>query len=530
MSKNKLMCVSIIVLSLVIGVGFYSLYTYMTKEETTNNFEHTVRLEEGADPSVGVTSFDGDYTVDDSFVSHLPLVVIDLEDNEIPDSYYYDQDEERFILKDDADPYVDAQISVIDNDSNLNYLGDDPQVQSRIKIKYRGNSSVIYDKHQYRFKLLDEDGNSNKQNLLGMGEDSEWILNISMIDSTLLRNYLCYSIAGEFMEYTPDVRFCEVIIKKDGQYEYQGLYLLMEPVEQGEDRVDISDYNPKNDYTSYIVRRDRYDEEGVMLDTYATINELCYGYLDLKYPNNEDLSEQVIDYVTNDLSEIEKVIFSDDESEFLKYSQYIDVDSFVDYFIFNEFFTNYDAGNNSTYMYKDARGKLTIGPIWDYDNIADNISEYLLDPEVISFEGQAWFTELLQSEEFCKKLESRYSELRETYFSDDYINTFIDETVEYLGNARLRDWDRWYEQYTEDRFDILEDRYGVSVDRNFDSYEDNVQRLKDILNEHARYILPELHKLTLECKYKDAYRIHYEYAALFLVIFLSAVTIVRRKV
>ena len=121
-------------------------------------------------------------------------------------------------------------------------------------------------------------------------------------------------------------------------------------------------------------------------------------------------------------------------------------------------------------------------------------------------------------------------ELRNSYFSDEYINSFVDDTISYLGNARLRDWSRWNEQYTGGRFQLIKDRYEVTVDRNFNDYDDVSQRLKDILNEHGSYILPELHKLTVECRYKDAYRIHYEYAALFMIVFLSAVTIARRKV
>ena len=30
------------------------------------------------------------------------------------------------------------------------------------------------------------------------------------LDKTLLRNYICYQLAGEIMPYTPDTRFCEV--------------------------------------------------------------------------------------------------------------------------------------------------------------------------------------------------------------------------------------------------------------------------------------------------------------------------------
>ncbi len=531
MDRHKIIKGLIVTLSLLVGVVFYIVYTQNNRTDLETHFEHSQRLAEGADPSIGITEFEnGDYSVDSTFESHLPLVVIDLKGQEIPSAYKFDQTEGRFVLIDGTDPYITASISIIDNDSNVNCLGDDPELESAIQIKYRGNSSLTYDKHQYRIKLVDDEGLSQDLDVMGMGAESDWILNISMIDESLIRNYMSYSIVSEFMPYTPDLRFCEVVMKNGNDYEYQGLYLMMEPVEQGSDRVDIQDYSEKNDYTSYLVRRDRYDEEGVMLDTYATKNELCYGYLDLKYPKNEDVTQEVIDYVTNDISEIEKIIFSDDKDTFLQYPKYIDVDSFVDYFILNEFFANYDAGNNSTYMYKDARGKLCMGPIWDYDNMADNMSSYILFPELVSFEGQPWFNKLLQSEDFCKKLEKRYKELRKTYFSDKFITSFVDDTTKYLGNAQKRDYSRWNDIYTSDKFDVLKDMSGVYVYRNFDSYEDEVQRLKDILVEHGSYILKELHKLTLECRYKDAYDVHYEYAVLFLVIFLASVVVGRRKV
>ena len=52
--------------------------------------------------------------------------------------------------------------------------------------------------------------------------------------------------------------------------------------------------------------------------------------------------------------------------------QKLDMDSFVDFFIINEFFASYDAGQHSTYMYKSAEGKLTMGPYWDFDGAMDN--------------------------------------------------------------------------------------------------------------------------------------------------------------
>ena len=39
----------------------------------------------------------------------------------------------------------------------------------------------------------------------------------------------------------------------------------------------------------------------------------------------------------------------------------------MDYFIINEFAMNYDAGNLSTYVYKELGGKLQLAA-WDFNN------------------------------------------------------------------------------------------------------------------------------------------------------------------
>ena len=530
MSKYSKIVTLIVGGCLITAIGF-TLFNHTNAEEESQRYQqHVEYMEDGADPTLGVTEFaDGDYSVDESFETHLPIVVIDLEGNEIPDAYTYDHDEERFVLEDGVDPYVTGSISIINSDDHDNTLGDDAETVSKMRIKYRGNSSLDYAKHQYKIELVDEDGNSKDEDILGMGEESDWILNISMLDQTLLRNYMAYNICGQFMDYVPDVQYCEVVIKDGDSYEYEGVYLMMESVKQGNDRVDIKDSKDNSSITSYLVRRDRYDEEDIMLETYATMNDLSYGWLALRYPNGDDATDSIIDYVTDDISKIEKVIYSDDEETFMSYGEYIDEDSFVDYFLINEFLTNYDAGNNSTYYYKDQGGKLYIGPIWDYDNDLDNMGGYLLDPEIISFEGNAWFDKLIQSEDFDKKLISRYKELRETYFSDEYFCNYADDVLAFLGNAQKRDWSRWSDEYTSYEFSLIEDSDGVVIDRNYDDYNSYFQRMKDVFVEHASYIYPNLQELLEECRYKDAYRINYGLGLGFVLVLLIAIVVARRK-
>ena len=57
--------------------------------------------------------------------------------------------------------------------------------------------------------------------------------------------------------------------------------------------------------------------------------------------------------------------------------RYLNVDTFVDYFIINEFFMNYDAGLHSTYLHQRIGDTLEIGPLWDFDGAMDNYDKDL---------------------------------------------------------------------------------------------------------------------------------------------------------
>ena len=164
-----------------------------------------------------------DYTVREDFTSHLPLVVIDLEGNTIPDDYKYNSDSESFELKEDENPYSEASMRIINNNNGTNSILDDEEISSKIKIRYRGNSSIRYEKKQFGIKIVNDNGEESELPIMGMEADEDWILNISMIDPSLIRNYLAFNISGQIMEYSPDVRYSEVILKDGDSYKYQGL-------------------------------------------------------------------------------------------------------------------------------------------------------------------------------------------------------------------------------------------------------------------------------------------------------------------
>ncbi len=254
------------------------------------------------------------------------------------------------------------------------------------------------------------------------------------------------------------------------------------------------------------MRRDRYDADAVTLDTWATREGLCYGSLALKYPPKARVESKMIGYVEQDISRVEHVLYSNDPQEFARYADYIDVDSFVDYFLCNEFFGNYDAGNNSTYLYKDEGEKLHIGPVWDFDGDLDNYTVAAMDPSVLAFQVKPWFERLCTDDTFIDKLQARYAALRRNEMSETRVLALIEQIRDYIGPARAREWMRWRAQYEEGTMFDLQDTVDpltgeVTAHRRTDAYEQELYRMRVVLRRHG-YIIPsklmELHELTAE--------------------------------
>lgn len=214
------------------------------------------------DNPTGRTNFrDKTLTVDESFTSNLPLVVLDTGEQEPRRNSYYDHDRGYYVPL-DIDPYAYGTFSLLDRENGVNRLSDAPVLTSSVKLRVRGNSSGNYDKRQYLLRFTDEDGGRRRQELLGMGADSDWILNVSFIDKSLLRNYLAYTAAGEIMPYVPDTRFCEVVWRRGDHYEYEGVYLLMEMISVGKNRVDLPQFAENSANLPFLIRRDRYISPG----------------------------------------------------------------------------------------------------------------------------------------------------------------------------------------------------------------------------------------------------------------------------
>ncbi len=150
-----------------------------------------------------------------------------------------------------------------------------------------------------------------------------------------------------------------------------------------------------------------------------------------------------------DYAEFERSLYSyDHDNGEYGYWNYINEDSFVDYFLINEFTLNMDAGRYSTYIYKDMSGKYKLA-VWDFNNACDNFTSDPVSPYQLEMENHTWFLMLCKSERFVNRVLERYAELRKTVLSEEYLTDYIDGVLAYLGPAVERNTLRWHQAVTE---------------------------------------------------------------------------------
>jgi hypothetical protein len=499
-------------LLVIVVMGMLSVFSSgeTLTEKSAGTYE-TLIPDSSTDDPIGY--IDSEYKVKEGFHTNLPIVVLSV-DKEMPAYKKYKEGQE---ILSDEDPYVSGNIRIIDGGAGDNTLATPVSFNSNIRIKMKGHSSIGYDKKQYKIKTVFANGEENDLDILGMGKGSEWVLNGSMADKSMIRNYLAYRIASEIggNNMAPDSRFCEVLMEQNGSYTYQGVFLLTETISRGDDRLKIDKYNPKNVYSSYIVRRDRNTAQDPMLETYGRLSGNVIGdvkpydnWIGLKYPSQSKLTDETKKYIEKDFSKMERVIYSKDYSIFRTYDRYIDTMSFADYFLINEFFGNYDAGKHSTYMYKNSGEKLKIGPVWDYDQAMNNNPLVEMDLDDLAFQTRDIYAQICNDKKFMKLLKNRFAYLRQNQLSEEHIFDVIDETTAYLKSAQVREWYRWADDYLDPTADNpgnyhLESytKDDVTLSRFTDDYLDEIYVIKSFIQKHGKMVQVDLGKLFEGAEY-----------------------------
>jgi len=373
-------------------------------------------------------------------------------------------------------------------------------LESTIGIEYRGSTSFrLSDKKSYGIEAWDASGADTNIQLLDypLGEDfifTGQVLNVTdnwVWDATFLHHYLGYKWYAAMGHYASRTTFVDLEINGN----YMGVYLLMEKLKEDGDRIDVDDLLPnENDELNitggYILKIDKtaggdvapgqpleyylnnwgddakYTQDNSFrsaFDSYGQqLNSEPFGgktsqetYFLYEYPKSDRISDAQKAYIQNYIHEFEIALLNDDfNSANRTYTDYIDLESFVDYFIINELTKNVDGYRLSTYMHKDKGGKLKMGPIWDL-NIAYNIGGRVPEDDwIINYNTYEpndlwlvhfWWKRLMEDPQFKAALKSRWTSLRATVLSNEKILGLVDEKSNYLieNGAIERNYSRW---------------------------------------------------------------------------------------
>jgi spore coat protein CotH len=159
-----------------------------------------------------------------------------------------------------------------------------------------------------------------------MPSKKRWLFLAEYSDKTMLRNTITFEMGYlSRLEWTPKSTFAEVYIND----EYNGTYNITEKVEEGSNRLDIGD----DGFLLEIDQLDRQDPE----DVYFYTDKFLVA---IKEPNLDRDDEQY-NYIKRHINEFEAALFASDFTDPENgYTQYIDVDSFVDWYLINEITKN----------------------------------------------------------------------------------------------------------------------------------------------------------------------------------------------
>lgn len=360
------------------------------------------------------------------------------------------------------DPKILANMQIIDNGPGVrNYVSDSANVYNgNIGIELRGSSSQGFPKKSYGIEIWDALNNDLDTSLFGMPSESDWILNANYTDKSFMRNVLSYDRSRAMGYYASRIQYCEVIF--NGRY--AGIYIFMEKIKRDPGRVDIAKLTPADttgdDLTGgYILKIDK--TTGSPGGGWTTLYNPPTGgpkpTIQHEYPDATEILPVQVQYIKSYCDSFEIALngvnFTNPATG---YRHFIDVASWVDYFILNEFSKSVDGYRISTFFYKDKNsngGLMKMGPVWDYDiawGNADyhdgNVTSGYAYNYVHPGSGQQvpfWWNKLLQDPYFRNTLRCRWEDLRLNLLSTTVLHNWIDSVGLYLDESQIRNFERW---------------------------------------------------------------------------------------
>ena len=353
------------------------------------------------------------------------------------------------------------------------------------EIRGRGNTTWTWPKKPYLIKL------DEKQHIFGMHKHKRWVLLANFMDRTLMRNLVSMKVSSmmSHLAWTPGCVPVELVLNG----KHVGSYLLIEQVRVDNHRVAITEMTPQDNTGDavtggYLLELDfHYDNEIQWIEPRGNSNQWGSGVpFGIKYPDPDDITPQQLAYIKKYISDAANTLYGSNFKDPVNgYAKYIDVDSFIDYWIVFEVMGNHELSNpGSVFMHKDRGGKLVAGPCWDFDW---GVLSYNTSPQArtgLINHSAIWYGRLRQDPAFEAKLKARFEELLPQL---ETIPDYIDECEALLTASAKLNFAMWNpaEDASQNGGRI------INGDENM-SFHDAVARLKSIYKERLTVIPSKL--------------------------------------
>jgi CotH kinase protein/Lamin Tail Domain len=353
---------------------------------------------------------------------------------------------------------------------NLARMTNVPDLAMPGSVERRGSSTAGDPKYSLTVETWDEANNDRNFPILGMPSDADWVMHAPYsFDRSFMHNDLIYLLSNDVGRWASRTRFVEHFHNTTsgptviggaltGAADYFGVYSFMEKITRGEDRVDVerlttSDNAPPAVQGGYMFKVDRLDPGDSGITPLAGQNFGGIGSAGWVYPKERHPDPYLVvttaqsnyfrDYIGDAVASLQPAVFMNPATG---YANFFDVGSVIDHQILNIAAKNVDANRLSAYWFKPRNGKLSAGPIWDFDRAEGSTDgrdfiwgTWRGDNGDLGtdFFHYPWFNQMFMDPNFWQAYIDRYHELRLGPLSTAHVHARIDEFANQLnpGNA-----------------------------------------------------------------------------------------------
>ncbi len=324
-----------------------------------------------------------------------------------------------------------------------------------VLARERGNGSryELFKKRPYRIKF--NDGKSHHMlkdsPLQSPAKSKKWVLMPNWREKTMIRNNIAFEMSRRLgLRYTPWIQNVDVIVNG----EYKGNYQLADQVTVDPNRVDIAEMLPEDNEEYSITGGYLLEITGPGDEQYHFSSNIGGIPVDVKYPDDKDITSEQFSYIRNAFNEMESLLWSSNYTHPDKgYRSKLDLESFLRFFLVGEFAGNHDA-MWSLYLYKDRDDDLFhFGPVWDFDLSMDNDQRsypangkpYWLYNYGSAVTGiRDFVSRILSDPDAYDTLSAIWADMRESgAFTPESMCAFVDSLGQVMDESQRLNFTRW---------------------------------------------------------------------------------------